>query len=277
MASKIDMNAVAGLAEAIDGVPTSGEVASAVAAAVAALPAAVGPDVGDYCWSARAAKTKWLLCDGAAISRTTYAALFAQIATRYGSGDGSTTFNIPKSAGRTLIAAGTGTVAEAVAAAAVNATTDVITVASNFDKWITGMKVRLTTTTTLPAGLSLATDYFVIRVTATTIKLATSLANAIAGTAINITSAGTGTHTITHTLSARALGEIGGEETHGLTVTEMPAHTHTGTQTTSANLNTVGDPGTPPSPGDTGSAGGSGAHNIMQPYQVENLFIYTGV
>lgn len=37
----------------------------------------------------------WLLCDGRAVSRTTYAALFAAIATTYGAGDGSTTFNVP--------------------------------------------------------------------------------------------------------------------------------------------------------------------------------------
>jgi microcystin-dependent protein len=37
----------------------------------------------------------YLLCDGSAINRTTYAALFAIISTTYGSGDGSTTFNLP--------------------------------------------------------------------------------------------------------------------------------------------------------------------------------------
>lgn len=37
----------------------------------------------------------WLQCNGAAVSRTTYAALFAVIGTKYGSGDGSTTFNLP--------------------------------------------------------------------------------------------------------------------------------------------------------------------------------------
>jgi len=37
----------------------------------------------------------WLLCDGRAVSRSTYAALFGAIATYYGTGDGSTTFNIP--------------------------------------------------------------------------------------------------------------------------------------------------------------------------------------
>jgi len=57
-------------------------------------------------------------------------------------------------------------------------------------------RVQLTTTTTLPAGLSLATDYYVIKVSDTTCQFATSYANAVAGTAINITDAGTGTHTI---------------------------------------------------------------------------------
>ena len=37
----------------------------------------------------------WLLCDGSAVSRTDYAALFAVIGTTYGAGDGSTTFNLP--------------------------------------------------------------------------------------------------------------------------------------------------------------------------------------
>ncbi len=42
----------------------------------------------------------WLLCDGAAVSRTDYAALFGAIATTYGVGDGSTTFNLPNLKGR---------------------------------------------------------------------------------------------------------------------------------------------------------------------------------
>jgi microcystin-dependent protein len=37
----------------------------------------------------------WLFCDGSALSRTTYAALFAVIGTTFGAGNGSTTFNIP--------------------------------------------------------------------------------------------------------------------------------------------------------------------------------------
>lgn len=42
----------------------------------------------------------WLTCDGSAVSRSTYAALFAAIGTAYGTGDGSTTFNLPDFRGR---------------------------------------------------------------------------------------------------------------------------------------------------------------------------------
>ncbi len=69
----------------------------------------------------------------------------------------------------------------------------------------TGAKVQFTTTTTLPAGLSLATDYFVIRLDANTFKVADTLAHAIAGTnIIDITDTGTGTHTVTATALAGA-------------------------------------------------------------------------
>lgn len=49
------------------------------------------------------APSGWLLCDGSAISRTTYATLFAAIGTAYGTGDGSTTFNIPDARGRATV------------------------------------------------------------------------------------------------------------------------------------------------------------------------------
>lgn len=41
----------------------------------------------------------WLLCDGSAVSRVTYAALFAAIGTAWGAGDGATTFNLPDARG----------------------------------------------------------------------------------------------------------------------------------------------------------------------------------
>lgn len=63
--------------------------------------------------------------------------------------------------------------------------------------WSNFQKVRFTTTTTLPTGLSLNTDYWLVRVSATTARVATTLANAIAGTVVAFTDAGTGTHTLT--------------------------------------------------------------------------------
>lgn len=54
-------------------------------------------DVGDLKFIAHnnAIPSGWLLCDGSAVSRTTYSELFAKIGTTYGVGDGTTTFNLP--------------------------------------------------------------------------------------------------------------------------------------------------------------------------------------
>jgi microcystin-dependent protein len=49
-----------------------------------------------------AAPSGWLLCDGSAVSRTTYASLFTAISTTFGVGDGSSTFNIPDLRGRVV-------------------------------------------------------------------------------------------------------------------------------------------------------------------------------
>ncbi len=58
-------------------------------------------------FSAATAPSGYLLCDGAAVSRTTYAALFALIGASYGAGDGSTTFNVPDLRGRPPVGLGT--------------------------------------------------------------------------------------------------------------------------------------------------------------------------
>lgn len=84
-----------------------------------------------------------------------------------------------------------------------NAGTDILTVASSF-KWTlftstqnaTTRAVTVSSTGSLPTGLNASTPYFIIEVTATTIKLATTFANANAGIAIDITTNGAGTLTI---------------------------------------------------------------------------------
>jgi microcystin-dependent protein len=54
-------------------------------------------------WSQASAPSGFLECDGAAVSRSTYAALFAVVSTTYGAGDGSTTFNLPNLTDRVAV------------------------------------------------------------------------------------------------------------------------------------------------------------------------------
>lgn len=59
-------------------------------------------------YAGSSAPSKWSLCDGSEISRTTYASLFSVIGTTYGAGNGSTTFRLPDLRGKTTVGAGTG-------------------------------------------------------------------------------------------------------------------------------------------------------------------------
>jgi|DEB0MinimDraft_10_1074344.scaffolds.fasta_scaffold32057_3 microcystin-dependent protein len=60
------------------------------------LPTAGGLPAGAVqVFAMNSAPSGWLSCDGSAISRTTYSTLFSAISTTYGTGDGSTTFNLP--------------------------------------------------------------------------------------------------------------------------------------------------------------------------------------
>lgn len=51
-------------------------------------------------WATGVAPTNWLLCDGTAVSRSTYDVLYGVIGTTYGVGNGSTTFNLPNLKGK---------------------------------------------------------------------------------------------------------------------------------------------------------------------------------
>jgi len=75
-------------------------------------------------WPTASAPTGYLMCNGQAVSRTTYAGLFALIGTTFGSGDGSTTFTLPNYVNRMPIGAG-----GSYAVAATGGSADAITVA----------------------------------------------------------------------------------------------------------------------------------------------------
>lgn len=78
--------------------PFMRQIMADVAAALAAGQFVPAGAVFDF--AAVAAPAGYLACDGSAVSRTTFAALFAVIGTTFGAGDGSTTFNLPDARGR---------------------------------------------------------------------------------------------------------------------------------------------------------------------------------
>lgn len=73
---------------------------------------------------------------------------------------------------------------------AVDTTDDEVTATAH--GYYTGLKVRVSSSNTLPTGLSAATDYWIIRVDDNTVRFALNLADAIAGTDIDLSAAGTG-------------------------------------------------------------------------------------
>lgn len=123
-----------------DGVPTTKKVSGD-----AFIP------VGTYIqFAGSSAPGGYLACDGTAVSRTTYADLFAVISTTYGVGNGSTTFNLPDARGLVMVGAGAhGTMTRANAAAY-----DGGTVGASRNDQTQGHehRLRFANTTAVPAG-----------------------------------------------------------------------------------------------------------------------------
>jgi hypothetical protein len=108
--------------------------------------------------------TNWAFAQGGALSRATYATLYGRLTSSLGAVDISI------------------------------ATPGVVTLAAH--GLATGDRIELTTTGALPTGLAANTNYWVIYVNASTFSLATTLANALAGTKINTSGSQSGVHTL---------------------------------------------------------------------------------
>lgn len=90
-----------------------------------------------------------------------------------------------------------------------------------------GLVVQFTTSTTLPTGISAATDYYVVPISSSTYKVATSLANAIAGTVVAYTDTGTGDQTATPVALEDCTIILQGSNDQGTTWATVPNSTQT--------------------------------------------------
>lgn len=101
-AARVTLGAAPLVSPALTGTPTAPTAATGTRSTQLATTAFVGaesqiaaPTGSVYTFAGADVPTGWLKCNGALLSRTTYAALFAVIGTTYGAGDGSTTFALP--------------------------------------------------------------------------------------------------------------------------------------------------------------------------------------
>lgn len=144
-------------------VNAKGQITSATNVAVSGVP------VGAVAYIAmNAAPTGWLKANGAAISRSTYSALFAALVTNAGYSSNTFTVTIASPAVFTKSTHG----------------------------FIGGERIRLSTTGALPTGLNTTTDYYVLFVDANTFRLSLTLG----GTAINTSGTQSGTHSYLQSL-----------------------------------------------------------------------------
>lgn len=188
----------------------------------------------------------WLLCNGAAVSRATYAALWASIGTTYGAGNGTTTFNLPNLQNR--VALGSGSRGRGATGGSETVVLDAGSLpAHNHGMSHTHRTPEHAHTGSVSGG---AHDHPIDLDTQNTSE------HGHAGT--EAASAGPGPSGTTNPATNGVVGPPGSDHTHALTIT----------------LGGGGDTGAPSTVG-TGVTGSGAAHENMPPFLVLNYIIKT--
>jgi len=229
------------------------------------------------------APTGWLLCDGTAVSRSTYADLFAVVSTTYGSGDGSTTFNLPNLKGKVPVGRDA-------------SQTEFDTLGETG-----GAKTHTLTSAEMPSHQHNVSAYAHSGLSSSTVDLAHthgvgtySIASATTGITASSNTVGSHQHNLNYngragsTTTGYAIVDGTGFTGTLIKTAEAGDHSHTITISDSGHSHTFsGSSGAMSANGthshtisvsdhaakDTDPTGGGGAHNNLQPYIVVNYII----
>ena len=224
-----------------------------------------------YAGTASPDTTEWLLCNGQAVSRTTYATLFGVIGTAFGSGDGSSTFNVPDLRGRVIAGL------DDMGGSSADRVTDV---AADSLGGTVGSATHTLTSGEMPAHTHTGPSH-------THSFSATSSSNGSHTHSINhnhgsVTSSSDGSHqhAVPRAVGLESQDDVEASNFRSLNVSNTSSltasagsHTHTvdlpnftGTSgSNGSHTHTVSGTTGSAGNGNTGSAGGGGAHNNMQP------------
>lgn len=207
-----------------------------------------------------------ILSYGQAISRTTYSDLFAIVGTTYGTGDGSTTFNVPDLRGRTVAGQ------DDMGGTSANRLTDAVSQSLNGDTLgdTGGEETHTMTSSELVAHTHTGPSHTHTGPSHThTVSGTTGSDGAHTHT---FTDNGTGNESHSRGSSSQVTGADNGSSAD--TTASDGTHTHTFSATTGADgTGATGSSGT----GATGSSGSTTAFNNIQPTIILNYCIYTGV
>lgn len=166
-----------------------------------------------FAYGGSSAPAGYVMANGQAISRTTFATLFGVYSTTYGVGDGSTTFNVPDLRGRSIY--GADNMGGASASNRLQISTNLTTTSGS-------------TAATVASASGLAAGQVI---TATSIGASTTIA-AISGTSVTLSANATATGTNAARFSAlgdaQALGQAGGAISHTMSTNELASHNHGG-------------------------------------------------
>jgi len=248
------------------------------------------PIVGSiHAYSSETIPTGYLKCNGQAVSRTTYSKLYSVIGTTYGSGDGSTTFNLPNLSGKVAVGTGTGTDSNNTSksftiASTGGATTHTVTtsemashthsISLGNSKSTTGNNSAGQSATWYPGtdhtSWSGSHTHNFTSITGTDFTVASGTGSGSSGIYMGISGSQgkqNGTITNAHWFSHTGNGNgVYGSST-------VASHSHTVTPSGSVSVGNTSHTHTIKPNGSNANKGGSGAHNNVQPYTVVNYII----